>query len=127
MASNNTRIAAHLNSNHPPRSNMANAQDERLLSSHDQHRQYGATESRVVSFDGHGDNRSESSSSCSSSTVDDVELANGEFSPRPIRLMLISLPYCAVSYRYMLYLYLLVPLTVALSFYCLVLLGKYAW
>jgi hypothetical protein len=79
MASN-TRIAASLHSAHPPRANMANAQDERLLARHDAHRQYGATDHRVVSFDGDDDTHSESSSSSSSGTVDGAELVNGKFS-----------------------------------------------
>lgn len=92
MAYNNTRITASLTNSHPSRGNMANAQDERLISSHGHHRQYGATEDRVVSFDGRDNDRSDSSSTCSSSTVDDVELANGKFLFFQMNLALIDIP-----------------------------------
>lgn len=71
---------------------MANAQDERLLSDHDAHRQYGATEHRVVSFDGNDDARSSSPSSSSGSTVDGAGLVNGQFLIFPIHLTLMHKP-----------------------------------
>ena len=38
-----------------------------------------------------------------------------------------SLRKPSVTYRYMLYLYLLIPVIIGLFGYCLILLGKYAW
>ncbi|GHJ88935.1 hypothetical protein NliqN6_5337 [Naganishia liquefaciens] len=91
---------------------MATGQDERLLSGHAaSSRQYGATDHRV-SFGAdtdQADRRSSvSSSSSTSSSLDDSGLAD-------------------VTYRYMLYLYLLIPVIIGLIGYSLILLGKYAW
>lgn len=120
-------------------------QDERLLSRHSHHRHhqqtsqhgtdkrdYGAIRSggndslpsgNGVSFEDtaeRGDrntvrSRSHSSASSSSTTTTSSTSTSG------------SIKLADVTYRSMMFLYWLIPITIGLVFYSLVLLGKYAW